>query len=93
MSESRCETADRAYNKRYFGERIESELSIRFATTPVSLIFLDIDHFKRINDVHDTQTGDQLLVQLATVVMAMLGDDDGVRPYGGEEFAVHRARE
>jgi len=90
MSESALRDGlTRAYNKRYFGERIESELqySLRH-DTPVSLIFLDIDHFKRINDVHGHQTGDHVLVQLATVVMAMLGDDDVFARYGGEEFAV-----
>ena len=90
MSESALRDGlTRAYNKRYFSERIESELqySLRH-DTPVSLIFLDIDHFKRVNDVHGHQTGDHVLVQLATVVMAMLGDDEVFARYGGEEFAI-----
>jgi two-component system cell cycle response regulator len=90
MSESALRDGlTRAYNKRYFGERIESELqySLRH-DTPLSLIFLDIDHFKRINDVHGHQAGDQVLVQLATLVMSMLGDDEAFARYGGEEFAI-----
>src|SRR6188508_471912 len=54
MSESALRDGlTRAYNKRYFSERVESELqySLRHAT-PLSLIFLDIDHFKAINDQH-----------------------------------------
>ena len=77
------------YNKRYFSERVESELqySLRHAT-PLSLIFLDIDHFKAINDQHGHQAGDHVLVQLATLAMSMLGEDDIFARYGGEEFAV-----
>jgi diguanylate cyclase (GGDEF)-like protein len=54
----------------------------------VSLIFLDIDHFKRINDVHGHQAGDHVLVQLATLAMSILGEDEVFARYGGEEFAV-----
>jgi diguanylate cyclase (GGDEF)-like protein len=90
MSESALRDGlTRAYNKRYFGERIESELqySLRH-DAPVSLIFLDIDHFKAINDQHGHQAGDQVLVQLATLAMSMLGEDDIFARYGGEEFAI-----
>ena len=79
----------RAYNKRYLTERIESELQFALRhDTPLSLIFLDIDHFKRINDVHGHQAGDHVLVQLATLVMSILGEDEVFARYGGEEFAV-----
>jgi diguanylate cyclase (GGDEF)-like protein len=90
MSESALRDGlTRAYNKRYFGERIESELlySLRHSA-PVSLIFLDIDHFKAINDHNGHQAGDQVLVQLATLAMSMLGEDDVFARYGGEEFAI-----
>jgi diguanylate cyclase (GGDEF)-like protein len=90
MSESALRDGlTRAYNKRYFSERIESELqySLRH-DSPVSLIFLDIDHFKRINDVHGHQAGDHVLVQLAALAMSMLGEDEVFARYGGEEFAV-----
>src|SRR4030095_16207325 len=56
--------------------------------TPLSLIFIDIDHFKRINDTHGHHAGDQVLVQLAALVTSMLGEDDVFARYGGEEFAV-----
>jgi two-component system, cell cycle response regulator len=90
MSESALRDGlTRAYNKRYFSERIESELqySLRH-DAPVSLIFIDIDHFKRINDVHGHQAGDHVLVQLAALAMSMLGEDEVFARYGGEEFAV-----
>jgi len=90
MSESALRDGlTRAYNKRYLTERIDSELQYALRhDTPVSLIFLDIDHFKRINDVHGHQAGDHVLVQLATLAMSILGEDEVFARYGGEEFAV-----
>ncbi len=90
MSESALRDGlTRAYNKRYFSDRIESEFQYAIRhTTPLSLIFLDIDHFKKINDTHGHQAGDQVLAQLATLVMSMLGEEETFARYGGEEFAV-----
>jgi diguanylate cyclase (GGDEF)-like protein len=90
MSESALRDGlTRAYNKRYFGERIESELQYALRhDAPVSLIFFDIDHFKRINDAHGHQAGDHVLVQLATLAASMLNEDDVFARYGGEEFAI-----
>ncbi len=78
-----------AYNKRYFSERLDSEVqyAVRHGA-PLALIFLDIDHFKRINDVHGHQAGDHVLVQLATLVTSMLGEEQSLARYGGEEFAI-----
>jgi diguanylate cyclase (GGDEF)-like protein len=90
MSESALRDGlTRAYNKRYFGERVESEMqySLRH-NAPLSLIFLDIDHFKAVNDVHGHQAGDQVLTQLATLITSMLGEDEVFARYGGEEFAI-----
>jgi len=79
----------RAYNKRYFTERLELEVahSLRHGS-PLSLVFIDIDHFKQINDVHGHPTGDQVLAQLATLIMSMLDEDEVFARYGGEEFAI-----
>jgi two-component system cell cycle response regulator len=90
MSESALRDGlTRAYNKRYFSERLESELQYALRhDAPVSLIFLDIDHFKRINDVHGHQAGDHVLVQLGALALSMLGEEEVFARYGGEEFAV-----
>jgi len=90
MSESALRDGlTRAYNKRYFSERIESELQYALRhSAPLSLIFLDIDHFKKINDAHGHQAGDYVLVQLSTLAMSMLGEEEIFARYGGEEFAI-----
>ena len=69
------------------GSRASSSTPLRH-DAPLSLIFLDIDHFKRINDVHGHQAGDHVLAQLATLVTSMLGEDEIFARYGGEEFAI-----
>jgi two-component system cell cycle response regulator len=90
MSESALRDGlTRAFNKRYFTDRIESEFQYAVRhSTPLSLIFLDIDHFKKINDAHGHQAGDHVLAQLATLVMSMLGEEETFARYGGEEFAI-----
>jgi diguanylate cyclase (GGDEF)-like protein len=90
MSESaQRDGLTRAFNKRYFSERIESELQYALRhDAPVALIFLDIDHFKRINDAHGHQAGDTILVRLATLATGMLGEHEVFARYGGEEFAI-----
>ncbi|HVY39626.1 MAG TPA: GGDEF domain-containing protein [Polyangia bacterium] len=90
MSESALRDGlTRAYNKRYFIDRIDTELqyAVRHGA-PLALIFLDIDHFKKINDAHGHPAGDHVLTQLATLAMSMLGDDAMLARYGGEEFAI-----
>src|SRR4029077_2360713 len=78
-----------AYNKRYFTDRLESEFQYALRhDSPLSLISLDIDHFKRINDAHGHPAGDQVLSQLAAVIDTMLADEDVFARYGGEEFAI-----
>lgn len=90
MSESALRDGlTKAFNKRYFGERLETEYTYTARhRTPLSLIFMDIDHFKKINDVHGHQGGDYILAELATVVSNTLRPEDIFSRYGGEEFAI-----
>jgi diguanylate cyclase (GGDEF)-like protein len=90
MSESALRDGlTKAFNKRYFTERIESEYlyAVRH-DAPMSLMFIDIDHFKRINDVHGHPAGDYVLVELAKLAHGCLRNEDIFSRYGGEEFAV-----
>jgi diguanylate cyclase (GGDEF)-like protein len=90
MSESALRDGlTKAFNKRYFTERIESEYTYAVRhDAPLALMFLDIDHFKRINDVHGHPAGDYVLVELAKLAHGALRNEDIFCRYGGEEFAV-----
>jgi diguanylate cyclase (GGDEF)-like protein len=77
------------YNRRYFNSRLETELqrSLRF-THAVSLIIMDIDYFKSVNDVLGHLGGDTVLKQLASLLLEKVRKVDIVARYGGEEFAI-----
>jgi diguanylate cyclase (GGDEF)-like protein len=78
-----------AYNKRYFMDRLTKELAYaRRHGVALSLIMLDIDHFKRINDTFGHPTGDAVLVKLSKLALDTLRTEDVFARYGGEEFAV-----
>jgi two-component system, cell cycle response regulator len=55
---------------------------------PVSLMLIDIDHFKQVNDVHGHQTGDDVLRSVGENLAVVARDSDLVARYGGEEFAI-----
>ncbi len=77
------------YNKRYFHERLATELPFaRRHRTELSLLLLDLDHFKKINDTYGHLAGDQVLVATAQALTATLRAEDVVARYGGEELAV-----
>ncbi|HWN71793.1 MAG TPA: GGDEF domain-containing protein [Haliangium sp.] len=78
-----------AYNKRYFTERVASEL--RFArrhNKPLSLILMDLDLFKQVNDRHGHLAGDHVLRSFAMAIQRSIRNEDVFARYGGEEFAV-----
>lgn len=76
-------------NRRRIGETVESEL-VRFARygRAFSLILIDIDHFKAVNDRFGHMVGDRTLTVLATRAREMLRDVDMLGRWGGEEFVV-----
>jgi diguanylate cyclase (GGDEF)-like protein len=79
-----------AANRRRFDEllRIEFVRAIR-AETPLSLVMIDVDHFKALNDRYGHQTGDQCLIKVVEAIRRSAGrGTDIVARYGGEEFAV-----
>jgi diguanylate cyclase (GGDEF)-like protein/PAS domain S-box-containing protein len=77
------------YNHRYLQEIIEAEFdrSRRYAQ-PLSVMMLDIDYFKSINDVYGHKFGDLVLKQFATILKKMVRRYDTVIRYGGEEFII-----
>lgn len=75
------------YNRRFGMKRLEEELArIQRNQTPLSLIIVDLDHFKRLNDTYGHLAGDKVLVRAASVIRDMLRKGDVVMRYGGEEF-------
>jgi diguanylate cyclase (GGDEF)-like protein len=77
------------FNRRHFHERLAAELArAQRDAASVGLVLLDVDDFKRVNDVHGHPVGDQVLVSFARTLDAHVRAGDVVCRTGGEEFAV-----
>jgi diguanylate cyclase (GGDEF)-like protein len=77
------------YNRRHFRDLLDAACAqARAAHTPLSLIFLDLDHFKRINDNHGHCAGDAVLHDVGRLLKAELQLPELAGRLGGEEFAV-----
>jgi diguanylate cyclase (GGDEF)-like protein len=77
------------YNYRFFYERLVDEMRRhRSKNRPLSVIFLDLDDLKGINDRFGHQVGDDVLAQVASLIVANVRETDEVARYGGEEFVV-----
>ena len=78
-----------ACNKRHLMDRLQAEISYaRRHKTPLSLLMIDLDRFKLINDSHGHLAGDAVLATLGQIVSSALRVEDIFARYGGEEFAV-----
>jgi diguanylate cyclase (GGDEF)-like protein len=77
------------FNSRYFYQELEKEIarSHRYKNT-FSLAILDLDDFKVINDTYGHQTGDEILIAIASALRAESRGTDIVARYGGEEFVI-----
>ncbi|HUB09326.1 MAG TPA: GGDEF domain-containing protein [Myxococcales bacterium] len=77
------------YNKKFFSDRMRAEFSYAVRhQTPLTLVMLDIDFFKKINDTFGHLAGDFVLAKLAQVLVETLRGEDIVARYGGEEFGM-----
>ncbi|HEX8353134.1 MAG TPA: sensor domain-containing diguanylate cyclase [Pyrinomonadaceae bacterium] len=77
------------FNRRFFEIQLERDLHLATRMRqPVSLILLDIDHFKRVNDTHGHDAGDAALRILANALREEVRGVDTAARYGGEEFAI-----
>ena len=77
------------YNHRTFHDRVRQELMRASAEhDTVALVMVDLDDFKKVNDVYGHGVGDQLLLQVADVLRASVRPSDVVCRVGGEEFAI-----
>ena len=79
----------KVHNRRYLDRRLAEEVArSRRYSLPLSILMLDIDHFKSVNDTYGHQAGDFVLSALGSLVKNELRDLDVVARYGGEEFLV-----
>lgn len=77
------------YNRRHILSLLEKECSrSRFLRRPFSILLLDIDRFKRINDTYGHQAGDSVLKELSRLFAAIQHDSCFIGRYGGEEFLI-----
>ena len=77
------------FNRRYFDSRLVQEMQRALRDgTPCSLMMVDIDHFKKVNDQHGHQAGDQTLAHVARIMEETLRASDVTARFGGEEFTI-----
>lgn len=79
-----------AYNRKNFDEQMKQQLNLyQLSKTPVSMIILDIDFFKKVNDTYGHDIGDFVLKECVRTLKGIFGrEDDFVARIGGEEFAI-----
>jgi len=87
--ELRTDYLTRLFNRRYIdGAIAELQKSADVNSSPFSVLVLDIDHFKNVNDRYGHSTGDQILKQIAEIIGKNIHKDDIAARWGGEEFII-----
>ena len=84
-----CDALTGLYNRRAFFTMAEKELqhSRRYGH-PLTVCYIDVDHFKRVNDTRGHEAGDQLLCEIAAALTELVRQSDIVARLGGDEFAL-----
>lgn len=85
---SRTDPLTGLYNRAHFDEQLEQKLELADRYGPVSLVMVDIDHFKRVNDSFGHEAGDAVLRQVAGLIQEAVRSTDVCVRYGGEEIAL-----
>jgi diguanylate cyclase (GGDEF)-like protein len=86
--EARTDQLTRLPNRRHFDEYCTLLASRRRLTDRVAILAVDVDHFKRLNDMYGHQIGDQVLRAIGNAIQISVREDDLPARYGGEEFIV-----
>lgn len=88
-SENSIDPLTNVFNRGYLEKQLDKEIerSLR-SSNPISVIMLDIDHFKKINDKYGHQMGDTILIYLSSLIKGILRNNDFIARYGGEEFVI-----
>lgn len=83
------DAATGVYNKQFFKKRYEEEFAFaKRSPKGMSLLMLDIDFFKKVNDTYGHMAGDFVLAHVAQTIKKIIRDEDVLARYGGEEFVV-----
>lgn len=86
---SKCDSLTGLYNRGYFEESLNGEISrARRYETEFSILFLDLDDFKRVNDTMGHLAGDYVLKKVSDLISSEKREEDVVARYGGEELVV-----
>ena len=86
---SRVDGLTGLFNRRFWEEQFEREYKrLMRSGKPASVIMLDIDHFKKINDTYGHPAGDHIIKTLARIIKTAIRETDVAGRYGGEEFAI-----
>ncbi|MEM9360194.1 MAG: GGDEF domain-containing protein, partial [Pseudomonadota bacterium] len=75
-------------NRRAFDTQFKEEVECAAASRPLCVALMDIDHFKRVNDLFGHPAGDRVLIIMSEILRAFAQDDTFVARLGGEEFAI-----
>jgi len=83
------DTLTKVYNRRYFIQKVEEELErTKRSGSKFSLIMLDMDHFKSINDRYGHRAGDLVLISMVDMIKNRIRKIDTIARWGGEEFMI-----
>lgn len=86
---ARLDELTQVYNRRAFHDVAAREFDlVRYKKGQLSLIMIDIDHFKKVNDCFGHQVGDHVLARVAEIMKQNVREGDSVARYGGEEFVL-----
>ena len=87
--ETRLDSLTGLHNRRAFEEMIQREVQLAARdNTPLTLLMMDLDHFKQLNDTWGHALGDRALRTFGGVLLTVTGTHDAVARLGGEEFAI-----
>lgn len=88
-TENNLDVLTKACNRRYFEESLATEFAAAAKHAwPLSVVFVDVDYFKGVNDTHGHQAGDAVLIAVASLLQQSLRENDIVARYGGDEFVL-----
>ena len=86
---SQTDDLTKLHNARYLRQFLLNEIRrARRYGTSVAALFLDLDDFKRVNDLHGHLVGSHVLMEMASVILSSIRDTDAVARYGGDEFVI-----